>query len=61
MSFSPPKPQIIKRSTFSKERRFLEHFYLEKNSNVIIGPTSYDSLKSVLEQKKKPCLVNYVM
>ncbi len=34
---------------------------MEKRSNAVIGPTSYNPLQSVLRISQQPCLVAYVL
>ena len=48
------------KSTFSKERRFMQYFFDQKKTNVVLGPGTYDAPRNVSAMLKKPCAVLYV-
>ena len=54
---------VIKRgnTTFSKEPRFMQYYFDQKKTNVIIGPTTYDTSHCFSTILRKPCAIIYVI
>jgi len=48
------------RSTFSKQKRFLQYKIEGERTSAILGPGSHNPLNSILYLRKKPCTVTYV-
>ena len=50
----------VNKSNFPKEKRFSLYSINEKRTNVVLAPTTYNPLPSLLSITKRPCIVLYV-